>query len=87
MTTETSPATAGELKTVILETLIRRIRDGESVMTKAGEVAVVDAPAATICAGINFLKQFPPDEGDEMHGELSDELKKYASKMPYAGRA
>ncbi len=75
--------TSTRLHDALLEALVDRVENGETVLPKGGDEPVtVDAPAATLSAAINFLKTFPPGD-DDAKGPLGDKLKQYADDMPF----
>lgn len=79
---------SGRLKEVLLKTLIDRVENGETIVAKDGETLLsVSAPAATLNAAISFLKQFPPEQDEDVKSdELSAKLKGYAGHMKFAPR-
>jgi hypothetical protein len=72
--------TSADLKGLLIISLCDRVANGE-VDPRSGER--VDAPASTLNAAVNFLKQFPPEEMVvQTDNNLSDTLKKYTNVMP-----
>jgi hypothetical protein len=82
--------TPERLEEAILAELIERIEEGEKVLPKgADEPVVVSAPASTITAAVAFLKFLREKNGEPpaAAGEMSDTLRGYANKMPFARKA
>lgn len=72
--------TSSDLKQSLLRSLCERVEHGE-LDPRSGEM--VPAPASTLNAAVNFLKQFPPEETVvQSDNNLSDTLKKYTNVMP-----
>jgi hypothetical protein len=82
--------TPERLEEAILGDLIERIEEGETVLPKGAEEPVkVKAPASTITAAVAFLKYLREKNGEPQAaaGEMSDTLRGYAQKMPFARKA
>lgn len=72
--------TSSDLKGSLLKSLCDRVENGE-LDPRSGEH--IPAPASTLNAAVNFLKQFPPEETVvQTDNNLSDTLKKYTNVMP-----
>lgn len=73
-----------ELREAILDNLIDRIKNGEEVVTKAGEVVTVKVGAPILSVGLAYLKNHSEVEDDSPKvGELSSTLQHYGAKMPF----
>lgn len=72
--------TSTDLKDALLVSLVDRVENGE-IDPRSGDR--VSAPASTLNAAVNFLKQFPPEEHlVEVDNNLSETLQKYTNVMP-----
>lgn len=72
--------TSADLKGLLIVSLCERVEHGE-LDPRSGEL--IAAPASTLNAAVNFLKQFPPEElVVKSDNNLSDTLKKYTNVMP-----
>ncbi len=72
-----------DLKKALLEDLITRVKDGEEIVTKSGDVAIVRAPAGVLQAALGYLKAFGTDGDTEGAAELSDTIKRYSENLPF----
>jgi len=72
--------TSADLKGLLIISLCDRVANGE-LDPRSGER--IAAPASTLNAAVNFLKQFPPEELTvKSDNNLSETLKKYTNVMP-----
>lgn len=72
--------TSADLKGLLIVSLCDRVANGELDPRSGEQVA---APASTLNAAVNFLKQFPPEEMvTQTDHNLSDTLKQYTNVMP-----
>lgn len=78
---------SASLKDLLLAALIRRIEEGETVVTKEGQIVSVECNASVLNTALAFLKQYPPDEGEAYVGELAGTLKKYGDTMKFKTQA
>ncbi len=69
----------GELHGVLAEDLMKRIKDGEVVQTKEGDVVTISCSVAAL----NVARQFLRDNGIQADAETNPQLKDLVSRLPF----